>query len=99
MPPVVTPGALILLSAPFIGPGGWPSEEMKPRDDFSGSLPADMSVRIYHGTKDKEVPFAHAELYAKAIPDAVLIPIENANHQLDDNLTRIAHDLRALDEE
>ena len=97
-PPAVIPGALILLSAPFIGRGGWRSEDMKPRTDFSEHLPAGMPVRIYQGTKDKDVPFAHAELYAKAIPSAVVVPIENANHQLDDNLIRVAHDIRALKE-
>ena len=32
-------GAIVLISAPFIGPQGWPSDEIAPRSDFAERLP------------------------------------------------------------
>ncbi len=95
--PPFRPGALVLLAIPFIGEGGWPSEDLAPRADFSGALPAGMPVLMYHGTEDATVPFPHTKLYAKAMPDAVITPVKGAGHQFNDDLGQVARDIRALE--
>src|SRR5205823_5161028 len=69
-PPPFRPAALVLIAPPFIGDGGWPSDDIDAKADFS-TLPRDMPVFLYHGGKDETVPVAHMELYAKALPGAV----------------------------
>ncbi|MBW8881795.1 MAG: alpha/beta fold hydrolase, partial [Asticcacaulis sp.] len=63
--PKFRPGALILIAPPFIGNGGWQSDDVPARSSFI--LPAGLPIRLYHGTEDADVPFGHSQLYAKAI--------------------------------
>ena len=90
------PRALILIAAPFMGEGGWQSEEIKPRPDFAEHLPAGLPIFLYHGTEDQIVPFAHAKLYAQAIPQAVVRALPRGDHQLDNDLAAVARDIRSL---
>ena len=95
-PPFI-PGALVFLAIPYIGEGGWPSQDLKPRDDFADALPVGVPVLMYHGTEDGTVPFVHTRLYAKAIPQAVITPLKDADHQFKNDLSQVAKDIRALD--
>lgn len=95
-PPSFKPGALILIAAPFIGDGGWPSDDIQPRTDFAERLPAACSVFLYHGTDDETVPTAHVHLYARAIPRAVVRVLAQRDHQLNNDLGEVARDLRSL---
>jgi predicted alpha/beta hydrolase family esterase len=88
-------GALLLLAAPFIGDGGWPSEEIEMRPDLAATLPADLPVILHHGTDDKIVPFAHVKLYAQAIPRAIVRALPNRDHQLCNDLRDVAQDIRS----
>ncbi|MEO6214894.1 MAG: alpha/beta fold hydrolase [Sphingomonas sp.] len=88
-------GGLFLIAAPFIGEGGWPSDEMDGRTDFAERLPHGLPVYLYHGTDDAEVPVAHVHLYAKAMPHALVRTIEGADHQLGNDLRQVARDIRA----
>jgi hypothetical protein len=90
------PGALMLIAAPYIGDGGWPSDDIKVRTDLSEHLPAALSVFLYHGTEDQIVPFAHTGLYAKIIPQAVVRALSYRDHQLNDDLAEVAEDIRAV---
>ncbi|HWC17256.1 MAG TPA: alpha/beta fold hydrolase, partial [Terriglobales bacterium] len=65
-------GAIILIAAPLVGPGGWMSEDIEPRHDIAARLPAGVPVILYHGTKDDIAPVEHLDLYAKAIPSALV---------------------------
>src|SRR6185369_15504599 len=40
--------ALFLLAAPFVGDGGWSSDDLKSPQDLGGRLPK-VPVHIYHG--------------------------------------------------
>lgn len=86
-----------LIAAPFIGDGGWPSDEIQPRTDFSDALPSDLAVFLYHGTDDETVPIRHVELYARAIPRATVRKLEGRDHQLDGDLKEVALDIRAVE--
>ncbi len=88
------PGALVLIASPFIGSEGWPSDEIKPRTDFR--LPESLRVLLYHGTDDDSVPTAHVQLYARAIPHATVRVLADRDHQLNNDLTEVARDIRAL---
>ncbi|MBB3590864.1 hypothetical protein FHX08_001208 [Rhizobium sp. BK529] len=94
--PAFEPGAVILIAPPYIGEGGWESDEITAADDFSESLPEGLPVLIYHGSDDDTVPFAHIELYAMAIPEAVVCALPGRDHQLDNDLADIAKDIRSL---
>lgn len=87
-PPGFRPGTLILLAAPFIGPGGWESEELAAKDRFD--LPDDMPVLLFHGTADETVQFSHLGLYSAAIPQAEAMALIGVGHQLDEDLAEVA---------
>jgi hypothetical protein len=89
-------GGLFLLAAPFIGEGGWPSGGIEDCGDVSKRLPSGFPVCLYHGTSDTDVPAVHVHLYEKAIPHAVVRTLEGRDHQLDNDLSDVARDIRSL---
>lgn len=86
-------GAIALIAAPFMGDGGWQSEDITPRSDLADLLPGDVPVFLYHGTADEIVPFAHLALYARAIPRAVVRALPDRDHQLGNDLSKVARDI------
>jgi predicted alpha/beta hydrolase family esterase len=89
-------GAIMLISAPFIGDGGWPSEEIAPFTDLAERLP-DAPIFLYHGMNDAEVPVSHVDRYAAALPRAHVRRLVGRDHQLNNDLSEIARDIRTLD--
>ena len=90
--------AICLIAAPFIGPGGWESDDIEPRPDLGRRLPRDVPVFFYHGRNDDTVPIAHVELYAGVVPQAHVRRLANRDHQLNNNLSETAADIRLLDQ-
>jgi predicted alpha/beta hydrolase family esterase len=90
-------GAICLIAAPFIGTGGWKSDEIEPRPDLAARLPPDVPIFFYHGRDDDTVPFAHVELYARVVPRAHVRRLADRDHQLNNRLAEIATDIRRLD--
>lgn len=88
--------AVVLMAAPFIGEGGWPSDETVPDPDLAELLPSAIVVHLYHGTADNSVPFEHMKLYAKAVPHAVVHPLRGRDHQLNNDLREVARLIRSL---
>jgi pimeloyl-ACP methyl ester carboxylesterase len=93
--PDIKPRALILIAAPYIGAGGWPSDELAARTHFDLDVP----VVVFHGSADTTVPAAHAELYAKAIADATVHILEGRDHQLNNDLREVARAIVKLSDE
>jgi predicted alpha/beta hydrolase family esterase len=89
-------GALFLISAPFVGKGGWSSGDLKSPDDLGGRLPQDMPVHIFHGLEDETAPPSHAEVYARAVPQAGVHLLPGRDHQLNDDLRDVAAAIKAL---
>ncbi|MHC5795758.1 alpha/beta fold hydrolase [Lacisediminihabitans sp. FW035] len=89
-------GAIVLISAPFVGEGGWPSDGFVPASDLGARLPKDARVFVFHGLADETVPPAHAELYARAIPQAVVRMLPGRDHQLNNDLREVATVIAAL---
>ncbi|HEV7441078.1 MAG TPA: alpha/beta fold hydrolase [Steroidobacteraceae bacterium] len=95
-PPDRKLAGVFLIAAPFVGVGGWPAEDIKPSSKFGARLPVSTPIYLYHGNADDTVPCAHLDLYARAIPHAVVRKLDGRNHQLDNDLAEVADDIRAL---
>jgi predicted alpha/beta hydrolase family esterase len=90
-------GAVVLIAAPFVGPGGWESDDIEPRSDLAARLQPAVPVWLYHGDQDDIAPVAHVELYAAAIPRARVRRLAGRDHQLNNNLSEVASDIRGLE--
>jgi predicted alpha/beta hydrolase family esterase len=90
--PAFEPAALVLIAAPFIGEGGWPSEEIEARTEFPLPFPA----FLFHGDRDETVPVAHVHLNAHAIPHATVRILPGRDHQLNEDLAEVAAAIRSL---
>jgi predicted alpha/beta hydrolase family esterase len=88
-------GAISLIATPFIGDGGWQSNDMNPRADFAERFPADVPLFLYHGSADDVVPFGHLDLYAKVFPRAVVRGLADRDHQLNNDLSEVARDIKS----
>ena len=95
-PPMPRLGGIFLISAPFIGDGGWRSDDIRARTDFSDRLPLGLPVFLYHAIDDDIVPVAHVYLYSHTMPRAVVRTIENSNHQLNNDSSLVARDIRGI---
>jgi predicted alpha/beta hydrolase family esterase len=95
-PPAATLAAIVLLAAPFVGDGGWPGDEFEVPSDVGGRLPHGVPVHLFHGLDDAEVPPAHADLYARAIPQAEVNRLRERDHQLGNDLIEVAAVIRTL---
>lgn len=94
-PPKRQPAAIVLISAPFVGEGGWPSDEIESTTDLGGKLPDGVPVHLFIGSEDKTAPPSHAGLYAKAIPLAQIHRLPGRDHQLNNELKEVAETIRA----
>jgi predicted alpha/beta hydrolase family esterase len=89
-------GAIILIAAPFVGAGGWPSDELELPDDLGARLPQGVPVHLFHGLEDETAPPSHADLFARAVPQARLHRLPGRDHQLNDDLAEVASVIRAI---
>jgi pimeloyl-ACP methyl ester carboxylesterase len=94
--PGVHLGGIGLIAAPFVGAGGWPGDGFEFSDDLGSGLPPDVPVHLFHGLEDAEIPSAHADLYARAIPQAQLHRLPGRDHQLGNDLREVASVIRAF---
>ncbi|MFG2058363.1 alpha/beta fold hydrolase [Micromonospora sp. NPDC048930] len=82
--------AIVLIAAPFVGAGGWPGDEFELPRDLGARLPHGVPVHVFHGLQDETAPPSHADLYARAIPQAQLHRLPGRDHQLDNDLSEVA---------
>ena len=87
---------IFLIAAPFIGEGGWASQDIEPRPDLAARLPPGVPIFLYHGREDETAPLAHVGLYAEAIPGAHVRRLDGRDHQLNNDLSVVADDIRQL---
>ena len=89
---------VFLVAAPFVGEGGWPSEDMEleSMEQLGAKLAGDVPIYLYQGGEDETVPPVHAELYAKAIPQAQVRRLDRSDHQLNNDMSAVAADIRRL---
>jgi hypothetical protein len=85
---------IVLIAAPFVGEGGWLSDEFELASDLGAKLPAGVRVHVFHGLRDETVPPSHAGLYALAIPQAQVHQLPGRDHQLNNDLSEVAEAIR-----
>ncbi|MEU1590677.1 alpha/beta fold hydrolase [Micromonospora sp. NPDC005710] len=93
-PPERTLTAIVLVAAPFVGPGGWAGDEFELPNDLGARLPYGVPVHVFHGLQDDTVPPSHADLYAGVIAQARLHLLPGRDHQLNDDLSEVATVIR-----
>ena len=89
-------GAIFLIAAPFFGEGGWDADDLLSQADLGEKLPTGVPIHLYHGLADDTAPPSHADLYARAIPEAHVHLLPGRDHQLDNDLTEIAAMIKTL---
>jgi len=82
--------AIVLIASPFVGRGGWPGDEFELPHNPGARLPQGVPVHVFHGLQDETAPPAHADLYARVIPQAQLHRLPGRDHQLDNDLSDVA---------
>jgi predicted alpha/beta hydrolase family esterase len=95
-PPTATVGGIFLIAAPFVGDGGWQSDDIEPLPDLGARLSEQTPIYLYHGSKDETAPFGHVHLYAQSIPHAVVRRLSGRDHQLNNDMSEVAADIRRL---
>jgi pimeloyl-ACP methyl ester carboxylesterase len=94
-PPERALSAIVLIAAPFVGDGGWPGDEFELPRDLGAKLGEGVPVHVFHGSDDETVPPMHADLYARAIPQAQIHRLAGRDHQLNDALSEVANAIQA----
>jgi pimeloyl-ACP methyl ester carboxylesterase len=51
-------------------------------------------VHVFHGLQDETAPPSHADLYARAIPQAQMRQLPGRDHQLNNDLSEVAEAVR-----
>jgi uncharacterized protein len=93
-PPTERVQAICLIATPFpAGDADWTFDDFELPDGFAARLTA--PVFLYASEDDDTVPFAHRDLYAKAIPGSK-VRTASGGHQLGNDLRLVADDLRPL---
>jgi pimeloyl-ACP methyl ester carboxylesterase len=93
-PPEQEFAAIVLIGAPFVGEGGWPGDEFQLPSDLGTRLPLGVRVHVFHGLDDETAPPSHADLYARAIPQAQVHRLPGRDHQLNNDLSEVARAIR-----
>jgi len=96
IPPQKKLAGVFLIATPFIGPGGWPSDDIKPARNLGARLSENTPIYFYHGSADDTAPVGHVELYKQAIPQAHVRTLDGRDHQLNDDLSEVAADILKL---
>ncbi len=88
--------AVLLLAPPFVGEGGWSLPGF--HFDALGPVASQGGPRLhlFQGSADRTVPPAHAELYARTFPRAVIHRLAGGDHQFGGFMLRVAKAVRAL---
>ena len=98
------PGAKPAIAGAFLVSGPfwhddefWHWDEATLSADASAQFPRDAALFLYHGADDEFVPVAHLDMYAKALPQAVVRRLSGRDHQLNNDLRDVARDIAGLD--
>jgi uncharacterized protein len=87
---------VFLTATPFwSGDEDW-VEAFKLQPDFAKRLNKNIPLFFYHCHDDEEVPFYHLNIYKQKLPWALLREIPAGGHQLGNDLTIVANDIKSL---
>jgi predicted alpha/beta hydrolase family esterase len=91
------PAAVFLIATPFIGDGGWPSDDLRPTRQMAVEFHDAAPLYFYQGRDDETVPFSHIEMFATTFPNATIHRLEGRDHQLNNDLSELGHDIKLLE--
>ncbi|UFH52740.1 alpha/beta fold hydrolase [Spirosoma sp. KNUC1025] len=88
---------LFLLATPF-----WHGEEtwkqgFKLQEDFAGKLPKHVPIFLYQSQDDEVVPIGHLTTYTQHLPQATVRLLTSGGHQFNNDLSVVANDIKALE--
>lgn len=87
---------IFLIAPPFwSGDQDW-VQPLKLQKDFSDKLQKDIPIFFYQCKDDDVVPFDHFTIYQQNVPWATFREIESGGHQLDNDLSLVAKDIKEL---
>jgi hypothetical protein len=87
---------VFLISTPFWnGKEDW-VQGLKLQENFSDKLPDNVPVFFYQCNDDDVVPFQHLTHYRQKIPRANFREIKQGGHQLNNDLSIVAKDIKFL---
>jgi predicted alpha/beta hydrolase family esterase len=87
---------IFLIATPF-----WDGNEdwqigLKLQEDFAEKLPDEVPIFFYHCQDDEEIPFSHLDHYKQKLTQATFREIKSGGHQLNNDLTFVADDIKKL---
>ena len=91
---------LFLIAVPYWGGDGWRYEGYEAvalPADFSSKLPKSAPIFFYHSRDDEVAPFAHLALYEDKLPQATIRVLDGRGHQLNNDLSEVAADIKCLE--
>ncbi|NTU82136.1 MAG: alpha/beta fold hydrolase [Chloroflexales bacterium] len=94
--PAQPTSGLFLTATPFWGAPDWEVDEYRLPESFPARLPDGLPLFLYHCRDDEVVPFAHLGRYAQQLPWATVRAIDRGGHQLNVDLSAVAHDIERL---
>ena len=87
---------IFLIVTPFwSGNEKW-KQGLKLQENFAEKLPGNIPIFLYHCRDDEEVPIEHLSLYRQKLPQATVREITSGGHQLNNDLTIVARDIKSL---
>ena len=95
-----TVAGIFLIAAPYWGGDmGWTYDgyetlALPPKIDASRFK--NVPIFFYHSQDDEVVPFDHLSLYADRFPAATIRDLDGRGHQLNNDLSEVAKDIKAL---
>ncbi|MBT2765462.1 alpha/beta fold hydrolase [Paenibacillus sp. ISL-20] len=93
----LTISGLFLIAAPYWGKDDdWQNEDFRLPDSFATTLPRISSLYLYHSRHDPVVPFAHAQHYAKQLPQAITRVYEGDDHYFREGLPELVDDIKRI---
>lgn len=88
---------VFLVAAPFWHDHEvWRWKEAELPQDAADRLPRELPMFLYHGREDEIVPFSHLAMYAKLLPDATVRALDGRDHQVHEDLTEVADDVKRV---
>ena len=73
----------------------WRWDEARLGDDAGEYFPRAVPLFLYHG-EDDTAPVAHARMFAKLLPQAIVRRLPGRDHQLNGDMSEVARDIEAL---
>jgi predicted alpha/beta hydrolase family esterase len=94
-PPQKKLKGIFLIATPFwSGNEDW-KQGLKLKENFESKLPDNVKMFFYHCQDDEEIPFSQLYNYQKKINKATFREINNGGHQLNNDLTIVANDIKS----